>query len=282
VNLPSSHNGLHDTRTRVKSVTELYGRHPGSDIYVIGTGPSLRVLPPSFLDGRITIGLNMAWKTVPVMYGITIHPSLNIPELMDAPEAHPNITWVTKEKFSDLDADQIRYAHQTFYFFRSDGKPNTRTDGLSDHGRVPEWLREPTDGFLYLWTSIAQAGVNLAANMGAKNIIVVACDNAALGGNHHATSQHTRWLGGQPEDRYREYYEGLAEARLVLRERGINVVSLNPFVTLGEPDDDFRRLCSELGVPASVKPGRDVSPKRPTRWRKARRRAGRLVRKVFR
>jgi hypothetical protein len=29
----------------MKSVTELYGRYPDSDIYVVGTGTSLRVFP---------------------------------------------------------------------------------------------------------------------------------------------------------------------------------------------------------------------------------------------
>ena len=63
----------------MRPVSELHGRHPGSDIYVIGTGASLRVFPAGFLDGRITIGLNLAWREVDVRYGITTHPELNVP-----------------------------------------------------------------------------------------------------------------------------------------------------------------------------------------------------------
>ena len=94
-----------------RSVTELYGRHPESDIYVVGTGTSLRVFPKEFLAGRITIGLNMAWKMVDVQYGMTIHPELNIPEFMPAAAPRPGITWITKvEKLDRLNKEQIRFA----------------------------------------------------------------------------------------------------------------------------------------------------------------------------
>ena len=62
----------------MKWVSELYGRHEDEDIYVIGTGASARVFPTGFLDGKVSIGLNMGWKVAPVTYGLTIHPDLNV------------------------------------------------------------------------------------------------------------------------------------------------------------------------------------------------------------
>ena len=97
----------------------------------------------------------------------------------------------------------------------------------SQAGRVLDWVREPTRDRLYLWSSISQSAVNLAANMGAKNVILVGCDNCALLGNHHAHRQHTFWKGAAPEFRYNQYYEGLAEVRSALRERGVNLVSIH-------------------------------------------------------
>ncbi|MEW6155103.1 MAG: hypothetical protein AB1673_14130 [Actinomycetota bacterium] len=237
----------------LKGVSQLYGRHPGSDIFVVGTGPSLRVFPVELLAGRVTIGLNMAWKLVDVDYAITVHPELNIPELMEGEHARPSITWVTKhEKLGNLTAEQIAYAEERFYFFRTDGKKNTSTTAQSNAGQVPQWLARPTGEFLYLLSSISQPAVNLAANMGARNIVLVGCDNAALFGNHHAHDQHTSWLGERPEDRYREYYRGLAEARTVLRERGVNLVSMGPFLTLGPHEEEFVALCHELGRPELI------------------------------
>ncbi len=245
----------------MKMVSELYDRHPGSDIYVLGTGPSSRVFPMSVLEGKIVIGCNMAWKLAKVQYCLTIHPDLNIPEFMEGESPRPEITWVTgAEKCKGLlTPEQYSRAEKEFYFFKYRGKPNTQPDNEpSDSGRVLDWVTRPTGDFLYVWSSIAQAAANLAANMGAKNIFLIGCDNAPLGDNHHAHRQHTRWKGVDPQHRYLQYYEGIAEVRTELRKRGVNVVALNPFLKLDMPELDFKRLCGELGVPSLLR-GSDIS-----------------------
>ncbi|MGC1310043.1 MAG: hypothetical protein WA885_22675 [Phormidesmis sp.] len=247
-----------------KCVSELYNRYPNSDIYVVGTGASLRVFPHDLLKGKIVIGLNMAWKTVPVQYGITIHPDLSMPEMLPNESAHPEITWITKYKKSKavLSPEQFEYVEKNCYFFEMYGQPNTQPPNKPpDTGRILDWVRRPTDNKLYLWTSIAQAGVNLAANMGARNIFLIGCDNCALLGNNHAHKQHTRWRDASADTRYREYYEGLAEMRPALRERNVNLVSLTPFLSLESPEDDFTRLCEELNQAKHVQSGPDISPK---------------------
>ena len=246
----------------MKQITELYNRHPGSDIYVVGTGPSLRVFPTEMLEGKITIGLNMAWKTVPVQYGITIHPNLAVPEFMEGEHAHPEITWISKHQKTKLvvGPEHLKHAEENFYFFDNYGKENLQPPGEpSESGRILDWVREATPNRLYMWSSISQAGVNLAANMGARNIILVGCDNCALGDNHHAHKQHAQWNGADPNHRYHQYYEGLSEIRTALRERGVNVVNMNPFLTLADPNEDFVHLCQELDKPELIALGPDIS-----------------------
>ncbi len=232
-----------------KSVRLLYGRHEGETIYVVGSGTSMRVFPVAFLADKVTIGLNMAWKNVPVTYGITIHPDLNVPEFMEGEQPRPEITWITTlpKSRKTLTDPQFAHALENFYFFRTDGQPATnKPTDPSNAGRIIDWLRRPTEDYLYIWSSIAQTGANLAANMGAKHIVFVGCDNCALMGNHHGHQQHTRWKGANPDHRYGQYYEGLAEVRSVLRERGVEVVSLTPFLGLDSYVEDFARLCGEL------------------------------------
>ena len=246
----------------MRPVSELYGRHAGEDIYVIGSGTSIRVFPIGLLEGRVTIGLNMAWRSAPVRYAITIHPDLNIPEFTGA-EPHPEITWIVPREKSRalLTPEQFSHADAHFFNFDYNGKPNTQPpDQPADHGRVVDWVRRPTDDKLYVWSSIAQTGANLAANLGAKNVILVGCDNASLLGNHHAHDQHTRWKGGAPEHRYLQYYEGMAEVREALRERGVNLVSMQPFLGIAHYEADFRRLCHEMNRPEFMS-GPDLSPK---------------------
>ena len=254
----------------MKFVSELYNKYPGKDIYVVGTGASLRVFPRSFLEGKIVIGLNMAWKVVPVQYSITTHPDLNIPEFMPEEEPHPEITWVsgyfkTPEgiRLKGVKSPElIEYAKNNFYFFDylQPGKVNTQPPNLPcDRGRVIDWVKKATENYLYFWGSVSGAGVCLAANMGAKNIILIGCDNCSLLANHHAHNQHVRWKGVDPNQRYRQYYDALAEVRTALRERDVNLLSLTPFMSLANPELDFEHLCEELNQPKLIENKVDVS-----------------------
>ncbi len=238
----------------MQSVTALYGRHRGADLYIVGTGASVRVFPLSFLDDKITIGLNMAWKLLPVTYCITIRPELNVPEFLDG-TSRPEIQWITKhgKLRSDEQRAFVEANSERFYNYRTDGQKNTEPEGQpSDAGRIVDWVRKPTGEFLYLWSSIAQSAMNLAANMGARNVIMIGCDNMALLGNHHAHAQHTFWKGEAPDVRYAQYEEGIMEVRTALLQRGVNVMSLTPFVSLSRPDADFQRLCEDLERPSFI------------------------------
>jgi hypothetical protein len=272
----------------MKPVSELYGRHEGADIYVVGSATSMRVFPTAFLEDKITIGLNTAWRVAPVQYSLTIGPHLHVPEFLGEP-AHPEITWITKrgKAVAVLTPEQLEHAEQHFYDFRADGQPNTQPlEEPSDAGRVLDWVRRPTGDFLYQWSSISQTAVNLAANLGARSVILVGCDNCALAENFHAAEgQHTKWMGATPDRRFDQYYEGLVEIRSVMRERGIPVVSLDPFLKLDEPERDFRQLCGELERPVQTERGPDISEvDHPRRFadtpRPARSLASRIKRRV--
>ena len=238
----------------MQSVETLYNKYQDQDIYILGTGASVRVFPLDMLRGRTVIGLNMAWKLWPVNFGITMRPELNIPEFMGEGD-HPNIQWITKPNklTSQEQLDFVVRNAERFYSFRTDGKKcDLPKDQPSEAGRMLEWVRKPTGQFLYLWSSISQSAMNLAANMGAKNIFLIGCDNSALGGNHHAHAQHTFWKGEDPNVRYRQYEQGCHEVRMVLQERGVNVVSLTPFMSLSDADRQFAELCDAVGKPRYI------------------------------
>ena len=236
----------------MRSISELYGRHDGADIYIVGTGTSVRVFPLDFLDGKITIGLNQAWKLFDPQYAITMMPKLNIPEFIEGERVRAGITWITKPSKIAVQCTQteIEWAQANYYGFENDGRTSFNSlDEVSDTGRMLEWVRTPHPDKLYLWSSISQSAMNLAANMGARNIILIGCDNAPLAENHHAHDQHTMWRGDSPDVRYMQYYEGVAEVRAALRSRGVNVVSATPFVKLDGAELDYKRLCQELERP---------------------------------
>lgn len=221
-----------------------------------GTGASLRVFPLSFLDNKITIGLNQAWKVVPVKYAITIRPELNIPEFLSG-EQRDEIVWITKyQKFTTEEQRSFANAHSSRFYYFDFVPPHNKEKLLQGQaslaGRNLEWVKRPTENFLYLWSSISQSAVNLAANMGAKNIVLVGCDNAPLLNNHHAHNQHTMWADNDPCVRYREYCEGLCEIRSALRERNVTLLGATPFLRIGPCENEFSQLCEELDRPAFI------------------------------
>ena len=236
----------------MKVVSDLYNKYLNQDIYIIGTGPSLRVFPKSFFEGKITIGCNMAWKQVDVDYCITIHPDLNIPEYMSPkPKEITNTKWIVGFKKARLLLSEVDFKHccESAYMFYYHGQKNTEPPNQpSNAGRILKWVKEPSEDNLYVYSSISQAAVNLAANMGASNIILIGCDNAPINNNHHAHKQHTRWKGVDSKHRYYQYYEGLAEMRPILRERGINLLSMSPFLKLDMISEQYNELCTENGV----------------------------------
>ena len=48
--------------------------------------------------------------------------------------------------------------------------------------------------------------------------------------------------------------------------RGVNLVSVTPFLTLGPHEDEFLRLCEELGTPSRIK-GRDITHSYRAPWK---------------
>ncbi len=249
----------------MRLVNELYGRHRGADIYVVGTGASMRVFPLDFLADKVTIGLNQSWQLLKTTYAITMRPELNVPEFVAGAAPQPDLIWITKHNklVNDEQRRFVAEQQQRFFYFRNEDKSRptpvavASSDGKggvepSQAGRVLDWVARPTEDYLYLWTSISQSAVNLAANMGAKNVILVGCDNCALEGNHHAHDQHTFWKGADPDHRYHQYYEGLAQMRPLLRARGVTLLSLTPFLGLGQVGEDFHALCRELERPELI------------------------------
>jgi hypothetical protein len=228
-------------------IADLFDRHHGQDIYIVGTGPSLRLLPVGLLSGRTTIGLNQAWRMVPGLhYCLTAHPELTLeweesrPEgLRSQAKTRPGIdpVWIVKQKapMANLSFDDPRY-----YVWTSDKHPHE--DNL-------KYVRKRVPDYLYQGRGIQQTGMNLAAHMGARSIILVGCDMTDLGGDHHAHAQHVRFHGLDPKLVYKEYRVYTARVRQAIWDTWrIPTLTLTPFVGVGHAEEDYARLCQERAL----------------------------------
>lgn len=223
-------------------IANLYDKHRGETIYVVGTGPSMRVFPLPFLKGKTCIGLNQAWKYgIPLTYSLTVHPELTLAweKCLDRTPTQ----WVVKKKspMKHLSLDDERY-----YVFETDG------DNY-------DLIRKRTPDKLFLANGIQCTALDLAARMGAGSVMLVGVDMGDIGGDHHGHNQHVQFHGVDPDLVYKEYRYHTAKVRKVVRdELRIPVMTLSPFLGADSAEEDYLRLCKEFDLPKLDKP-EDVS-----------------------
>lgn len=213
----------------------LIDKHKGGDIYIVGTGPSMRVFPVDFLHDKTTIGLNQAWRYLKLKYCITVHPEL----FSDYEKDQRNkTTWIIKKKppMEHLDLDDpvhyVFHTEQENYELLVKNKPDT----------------------LFIGRGVQQTAMHLASIMGAKNIFLVGIDMTDLGGEHHGHNQHVKFHGLAPADVYAEYRKVTAKVRTILLRKGINTLTLSPFLGAVHGDEDYTRLLHELNLPKLPQP----------------------------
>lgn len=222
-------------------IGDLCGPYRGQDLYIIGTGPSVRFFPWHLLDGKITIGLNQAYRHMSPRLSITAHPELVVEyeALRKArdPSIHGAGTWIVKRKppMQDLQLDDKKH-----YVY------NTREDwGL---------FGSPEPDTLFLGRGIQCTAVQLAAQMGARSIMLIGVDMGSPGGDHHGHDQHIRSLGLPMPSVYNEYHAWLAKSRRLVRQYyGIPILQLSALLGV-EGDRDYNHLCRELDLADLPKP----------------------------
>jgi len=216
-------------------ISKLWDKYKGETIYILGTGPSVRCFPnlDKILSGKLTIGLNEAYKHWPCSYNLTIHPRL-IPK-----DLSPG-GWVIKPKdeYADIDIYDER-----FYIFQNN-------HDIHNYDYIKK-----TKGCLYVGRGIQTGAMTLAAQMGASVIVLIGCDFAQLGPDHHSHVTHIEFHQFPPEDVYKEYYLNSAILRTKLKDiYKTEIISLQPFLGLGYQDIEYRRITAELDLPCLPTP----------------------------
>jgi len=220
-------------------ISDLWDKHKGKTIYILGTGPSVRCYGnlEKILEGQIVIGLNEAFKYNPCIYNLTIHPDL-IPKDLGIG------SWIIKPKgkYHYVEPEDIR-----FYVFQNN-------KDVYDFSYIKKTIKH-----LYVGRGIQTGAMVLAAQMGASLIVLIGCDFAQLGPDHHSHNTHIEFHGLDSQDVYNEYYHNSAICRTKIKDiYKTEIVALQPFLGLGYQDVDYRRLCCELELP-SLPPVTDKS-----------------------
>ena len=244
---------------------DLWGKHPGETIYIVGTGPSQRLFPIDFLEDKTTIGLNQAWKYAPMTYSITVHPEhiwdhehtegANLTKwVVTSRRKRSAVRYTTHPETGHKRKHDIWFSAQHCEHYVFD--PVHGAQALDEPALLD---RRGSDNRLYQAHGVHNSAMWLAARMGAKTVILVGVDMTDLGGEHHAHEQHIRWCGASAEDAYKEYRDDAFDTRKRLRSVGVSVLTLTPFLGSGHAEEDYRKQKKEMGLEDLPEP-EDISP----------------------
>lgn len=208
-----------------KPVSELKDKHSGQDVWVIASGPSTGFVGPEFFDNKITIGVNRIWSYFKTTY-------LVVKELVVLQEAIRSGSKViaSKHNCGNLGYPESR-AKGEWYFFEhhENGLESVDLDVIG------------TDKIVVSYSTITSA-MNLAAYMGAANVILVGHDCGSIDGMMNFDGYPDNLM--KSESFYRDFLSKIEPQSLAVRDRlqviyGCNIYSLNPFLNFGLEGHDY-------------------------------------------
>lgn len=226
---------------------------PNNTIYIIGTGPSLRLFSPEFFLDKFTIGLNKAWQFFPETQpgptlSITIHPNC-IPTDLDKSKTK----WITKVKKSEKNwqIHEEKGNIKQFYLFENEDniellKSPAKTADLSNRSRL--------GARLYCGRGIHSAAMHLASILGGNPgqqmaILLVGCDFWNLGGDHSYSNdniQPHQYLISEVQKEY--YYYSVLCRELLEKTYNVRFLSLSPLLGECMREQDYERQLKQQGL----------------------------------
>lgn len=235
----------------MKVLAELIDRFKGlqETIYIIGTGPTLRLFSPEFFLDKFTIGLNKAWQFFPAnMSGptlsITIHPNCIPPDL-----SLSKTTWITKVKKSEKNwgLHEAKGNIKHFYFFENDDNIELLSSSHYENG-------SGSRSRLFCGRGVHTTALHLASILGGNQgreraIVLCGVDCASVGGDHHYLNDNIQPHQYNINDVYREYYYYLVLCRELLEKKyQVRFLSLSPLLGECERDKDYKRQLEVKGL----------------------------------
>jgi len=215
-----------------RQIKEFKDRHKGKDIYVICAGPSSDYVPPRFFTDKIVIGVNNVFKKFPCNYVIS----------KDLKE-HPRYTRMVQE-LKGTDIKLVFSEYHTGHL--SDGKNEPDIEGwYFEHldnqsaDMNDEVLSVIGSDKLVVSRSTVTSGLNLAAYMGAQNIILLGHDCGTIDGElYDPTYTEKDWGSANNYSSAPKWVGSIETQTIAVKERlkkvyDCDVLSINPFINFG-------------------------------------------------
>jgi hypothetical protein len=204
---------------------DLRDNHLGETVWVLGSGPTLGFIDPGFFDDKVVVATNLAGQLVginqPYVFTHYHHRTRNLaPEsravVTLAKNTQPNTPWA-----GDVPENVVLIPKDSY------APPGAGWDPFGKH--------EPRSDSLAYGSSSFHGAMHLAAWLGAHSIILVGADCGTLDSADRIAGYPK---GDAPWALYNKHHKLMKD--WLVREYGVGVYSLNPFINLNLEGHVFR------------------------------------------
>ena len=238
-----------------QNIEILRGSGNGKDIYIIASGKSLDFIPSSFWENKIIIGVNYALFFFPCKYDLCHHYCVIQPmidsgkSIVITSEAETCVLSSSMKGFEhtiwhdNFDTNEVvsivNRLYETkdvykngkllgdYYWYKHKNQSYTKID--TSVFNTPEYL--------IAGGSIVTTAIHFAYFLGAKNIILCGVDGGSLDNcvNYSAYPEDTNF------GHMRNVDEQIRIISNLIRENGVSVTSVNPFVNFTLENHKFNK-----------------------------------------
>lgn len=216
---------------------DLYGTAEGRTVYVLGSGASLNFMDLEFFKDELVIGVNNAWKIMPVAYSVMKHYE-DAEEALAAGQKNVVVSRYdcgdTGYELNEFDGEYFVFEH----FCNGDWERNIRAVESKDQRHV------------FVSRSSITSAIHLAALMGAKKIILAGHDCGWLDGQYNVKGYFYKdvpdvvpagYWAHTNEFNEKSEIETMELRKAVKKAFGAWVYSISPFVGISNEDHAFKR-----------------------------------------
>lgn len=221
----------------MKTIKELKNIHQDKDIWIVAGGSSMDFIDPAFYKNKIVIGLNQVYKKYKCTYILMkdLYENRFQKSLLEVIDlnltllySEHNMAWYSEGK------NKVDY-HNSYMFTHNDGQ-----------GPIEEALAVIGTDKMACKRSGITCGMNIAAYMGAKNIIIAGVDSGRINGNLYFKGYTEKfWHSGENNKGIENWLNHSDKMSLSIRDKikdvyGCNIYSLNPFMNFKLDGNDFK------------------------------------------
>ena len=209
-----------------KKLSELKNKHLGEDIWIVGAGSSMDHVDPTFFENKITISVNQMYKYFPCEY--VVGRDLDVRIRWD--ETVQELSGIKDIKFLYSRLNQghgiVNPIIESDNFYEFESGINHEIKGLEIIG---------TETMVCIRTTLNTC-INIAAYMGAKNIMICGKDEGKVDGNlYYKDYVKPYWPDASNWGGIEHWLYLTSKNTMMVRDRvkevyGCNIYSLNPFI----------------------------------------------------